>query len=161
MLNYFIVNFSCQPGSSVNDSRSYVYDHSEFKIFSDYCHPNCCRTNCGHFVNFSNFPSTQTYRYIENDDSFILVLDYLCTCLLVYLCIVYLCTCIIVYLCTCLLVYLCMCVLVYLCTCVLGYLCICIFVCLFICVLVNYCTSVLVSCVHPLIRLHGGGKFLF
>ena len=39
-----------KQGSSENDGRSDVYDHSEFKVISTCCYNNCCRTNCGHFT---------------------------------------------------------------------------------------------------------------
>ena len=103
---------SFKQGSSENDWRSDLYDCLEFKIVSNCCYPNCCRTNCGNFVNFGNFPSIQTYRYIANDNS--CVLAHLCTCVHKYLC-----TCVPVYLCIFVSVYLCTCVLVYLFNCVL------------------------------------------
>ena len=94
--------------------RSDVYDSLEFRIIANCCYPNCCRTNCGHFVNLGNFLSIETYRYIANDYSWVVaqlcsrVRKYLCTCVPVYLCI-----CVLVYLNTGVLVYLCTRVCVY------------------------------------------------
>ena len=62
----------------------------------------CCRTNCGYFVNFGNYPIIQTYSHIVND--FSQVLAHLCNCVHMYLSNgvpVYLCTGLLVYLCIC------------------------------------------------------------
>ena len=50
---------SFKQGSSENDDRSDVYDHSEFKVISNCCYNNCCRTHCGHFTCIPKF--TWTY----------------------------------------------------------------------------------------------------
>ena len=44
-----------------DDGSLDVIDHSEFKIVSNCCYPNCCRTNCGNFLRICNFPLIQTY----------------------------------------------------------------------------------------------------
>ena len=101
-------------------------------------------------MNFSNFPSIQTF---EKNYSCILI--YLCRCILVFFY-----TCVLVYFYTCLLVNLCSfihmctfelftCVFVYLCThvlvyCILVYLSTCFLVYLFTCVLVYLCNFVII-----------------
>ena len=48
-----------KQGSSENDGRSDVFDRSEFKVISNCCYNNCCRTNCSSFtcvyLNLSEF----------------------------------------------------------------------------------------------------------
>ena len=46
-----------KQGSSENDGISDVYDRSEFKVISNCCYTNCCRTNFGYFTcNYLNLP---------------------------------------------------------------------------------------------------------
>ena len=62
-LGLILSNFTIKQGSSENDGRSDVYDHSEFKVISNWCYTNCCRNNCGHFTCiYLNF--TWIYLYL-------------------------------------------------------------------------------------------------